>query len=149
MKQTWLAKRSELEARLETKLTKCERLNEELERANAELRLEKGRGDRLRVAENMKREFEESYVKRFLELDGEVKRLKVDMQRHENVFELKSQQIHVENERLHKEKMALKEHIEQLEKKFSALENTQLPADELKEVLSDLVRNLLFPSPPS
>lgn len=139
LKETWELRRLELEARLEAKLAKCERLNEELEKTNTELSSEKSR-DRLRLAENIKKDFHEAYIRKFMDLNAEVQCLKADMQKHEKALEIKSAQIQVENERLYQEKMALKEHIEQLERKFSALEDTQLPAEQLKNALNDLVR---------
>ncbi|XP_011196939.2 uncharacterized protein LOC105221570 [Zeugodacus cucurbitae] len=146
LNKEWEQQRSILQARLEAKLSECERLNAELELAHAELNANALKHqETISIVQTVKQDIERSYAEKFQQLDDEMQRLKHEIQQRavesaEREVEQAQQKcqtaeaIGLESE----EKLEMKMRIEQLEKQLTAMEKTHFSAEQLQGMLSDL-----------
>ncbi|XP_053960376.1 uncharacterized protein LOC128864641 [Anastrepha ludens] len=142
----WEQQRSILQARLEAKLSECEKLNAKLELAHAELNANALRHqETISIVQTVKQDIERIYAEKFQKLDDEMQRLKNEIQQRaaESVvrdIEQARQQTQAANanDLESEEKLEMKMRIEQLEKQLATMENTHFSAEQLHGMLADL-----------
>lgn len=148
LNKEWEQQRSILQARLEAKLSECERLNAELEQAHAELNANALKHqETVSIVQTVKQDIERSYAEKFQQLDDEMLRLKHEIQ--QRATESAEREVEQAQQKCQaveaigldsEEKLEMKIRIEQLEKQLTAMEKTHFSAEQLQGMLSDLVR---------
>ncbi|XP_036324279.1 uncharacterized protein LOC118737682 isoform X2 [Rhagoletis pomonella] len=142
----WEQQRSILQARLEAKLSECEKLNAKLELAHAELNANALKHqETISIVQTVKQDIERSYAEKFQQLDDEMQRLKHEIQQRatesaERDVEQTQQQTQAAeaNDLELDEKLQMKMRIEQLEKQLADMEKTHFSAEQLACMLADL-----------
>nr|XP_036233043.1 uncharacterized protein LOC106615965 isoform X3 [Bactrocera oleae] len=147
LNKEWEQQRSILQARLEAKLSDCERLNAELEHAHSELNSNAMKHqETISIVKTVKQDIEKSYAEKFHQLDHEMQRLKDEMQqraresaeREMEQAQKKCLAADVIGSETESEKLEMKMRIEQLEKQLTAMEKTHFSAEQLQGMLADL-----------
>ncbi|XP_018797636.1 PREDICTED: uncharacterized protein LOC108974341 isoform X1 [Bactrocera latifrons] len=147
LNKEWEQQRSILQARLEAKLSECERLNAELEQAHAEINSNALKHqETISIVQTVKQDIERSYAEKFQQLDDEMQRLKHEMQlratesaeREVEQAQQKCQAADVIGLESESEKLEMKKRIDQLENQLTAMEKTHFSAEQLQGMLADL-----------